>query len=179
MASGNDIIPRERIENAILLIRGRKVLLDEDLADLYGVETRALVQAVKRNRQRFPPDFMFQLTREEFHHLRSQSVISSDWGGMRHTPHAFTEQGVAMLSSVLRSSRAIQVNVEIIRIFVRLRRLISSQATLERKLITLEKKYDKRFQVVFKAIRELMSPTPRKQKQIGFIESNDKDSSKK
>ncbi len=114
MASNPTVIPTERIERSILLVRGHKVLLDSGVADLYGVETRVLVQAVRRNRNRFPDDFMFQLTKEEFADLKSQSVMSSSgWGGRRYPPYAFTEQGVAMLSSVLRSQRAVQVNIEI------------------------------------------------------------------
>jgi hypothetical protein len=149
-------IPIERIEQAILLIRGRKVMLSTHLAELYGVEPRVLVQAVKRNIQRFPEDFMFQLTDEEFDNLKSQFVISS-WGGMRRAaPYAFTEQGVAMLSSVLRSRRAVQVNIEIMRAFVRLRQMLSAHKDLERKLISLEKKYDEQFKVVFDAIKALM-----------------------
>jgi len=115
------LVPAERIERGILLVRGHKVMLDAELADLYGVPTKALVQAVKRNPERFPPDFMFQLTNREFTILRSQSVTSKSWGGRRTPPFAFTEQGVAMLSSVLHSDRAIHVNVEIMRAFVRLR----------------------------------------------------------
>jgi hypothetical protein len=163
------IVPHERIENAILVIRGMKVLLDQDLAELYGVETRVLVQAVRRNRERFPSDFLFQLSRKEFADLRSQTVISSSWGGRRYPPFAFTEQGVAMLSSVLRSKQAIAVNIAIMRAFVRLRELLSSHADLARKLDELEKKYDENFQLVFDAIRQLMAPPVRKKKgRIGF-----------
>src|SRR5438876_1660386 len=128
------LIPAERIENAILLIREQKVMLDFDLAVLYGVETRLLVQAVKRNLERFPGDFAFQLTPDELEILRSQIVISRSHGGRRYLPYAFTEQGVAMLSSVLRSPQAVRVNVEIMRAFVRLRRLLDSHAELARKL---------------------------------------------
>lgn len=162
------LVPSEKIENTILLIRQQKVMLDADLANLYGVETRVLVQAVKRNVERFPDDFMFQLSREEFVILRSQSVTSSDWGGRRYPPYAFTEQGVAMLSSVLRSRRAIQVNIEIMRAFIRLRQMIGSQAELARKLDTLEKKYDTQFKNVFEAIRRLMAPPEPKKSTIGF-----------
>ena len=152
------LIPTERIEKAILLIRGQKVLLDSDLAELYEVETKVLIQAVKRNIDRFPADFMFQLSTAEFDHLRSQSVTSSSWGGLRRPPYAFTEQGVAMLSSVLRSERAVAVNIEIMRTFVKLRQLIASHSELARRLDDLEAKYDKHFQVVFEAIRQLMAP---------------------
>jgi len=170
-------IPIEHITQAILLLRGHKVMLDEDLAALYGVETKALNRAIKRNLERFPEDFMFQLTAEEFDNLRYQSGTSnlrsqigtSRWGGRRYPPYAFTEQGVAMLSSVLRSDRAIHVNIEIMRAFVRLRSMLASNAELARKLAALEKKYDTQFKVVFDAIRELMTPPEQKKKRpIGF-----------
>jgi hypothetical protein len=163
------LVPRERIERSILLIRGQKVMLSTDLAELYQVEPRVLVQAVKRNIARFPEDFMFQLTEEEFSNLKSQIVISS-WGGLRRArPYAFTEQGVAMLSSVLRSKRAIQVNIEIMRAFVRLRRMLASHADMARKLEALEKKYDAHFKIVFDAIRQLMRPSEPKKRPIGFL----------
>ena len=162
------LVPSERIERLILLIRGQKVMLSTHLAELYQVEPRVLVQAVKRNIARFPQDFMFQLTEEEFSNLKSQIVISS-WGGLRRAaPYAFTEQGVAMLSSVLRSKRAIQVNIEIMRAFVRLRRILASHAELARKLDALEKKYDAQFKIVFDAIRQLMAPPEPKRRPIGF-----------
>jgi len=126
MVNEKSLIPVERIEKAILLIRGQKVMLDAHLAELYGVETKVLVQAVKRNIERFPEDFMFQLSQAEFAILRSQFVTSSDWGGRRYPPYAFTEQGVAMLSSVLHSQRAVQVNIEIVRAFIRLRQMLAS-----------------------------------------------------
>ena len=171
------LVSPRRIELAILLIRAEKVILDATIASLYGVTVGQLNQAVKRNRDRFPPDFMFQLTKEELKNLRaqgaanlkSQSVISSSgWGGRRIRPHAFTEQGVAMLSSVLRSGRAIRVNIEVMRAFVRLRRMLASHADLARKLDALERKYDAQFRVVFDAIRELMAPPVRKPRSIGF-----------
>jgi len=168
------LIPADRIEKAILLIRKQKVMLDADLAELYGVETRVLVQAVKRNQERFPDDFMFQLSREEFAALRSQSVTSSDWGGRRYAPYAFTEQGVAMLSSVLHSQRAIQVNIEIMRAFIRLRQILASHADLARKLDALEKKYDAQFKEVFEAIRQLMKPPEPKRRPIGFRTGDEK-----
>jgi hypothetical protein len=168
MVSKQSLIPVDRIEKAILLVRRQKVILDADLAGLYGVETRVLVQAVKRNLERFPEDFMFQLSREEFAVLRSQSVTSSDWGGRRYPPYAFTEHGVAMLSSVLRSQRAIQVNIEIMRAFIRLRQMLASHAELARKLDALEKKYDAQFKDVFEAIRQLMAPPEQKRRAIGF-----------
>lgn len=163
------LVPLRRIEQAILQVRGHRVMLDADLAALYGVETGALVRAVKRNAYRFPEDFMFQLTSQEFEILRCQFGISSSWGGRRHPPYAFTEQGVAMLSSVLRSKRAAQVNVEIMRAFVRLRRILAENAGLAQRLDELEKKYDVQFKVVFDAIRSLMQPPEPKKKRIGFI----------
>jgi hypothetical protein len=161
------ILP-EGIEHRILLIRGHKVMLSTHLAELYGVEPRVLVQAVKRNIERFPADFMFQLTKEEFQGLKSQFVISS-WGGLRRAaPYAFTEQGVSMLSSVLRSKRAIQVNIEIMRAFVKLRMILSTHVELARKLEEMEKKYDAQFKGVFDAVRELMSPSEKPKRRIGF-----------
>ena len=162
------LIPADRIEKAILLIRKQKVMLDADLADLYGVQTKFLVRAVKRNIDRFPADFMFQLSKEEFDDLRFHFGTSSDWGGRRYPPYAFTEQGVAMLSSVLRSQRAVQVNIEIMRAFIRLRQMLASNAELARKLDELEKKYDAQFKEVFEAIRQLMTPPEPKRRPIGF-----------
>lgn len=166
--SGEVLVPEERIMQLIRLIRGQKVILDADLARLYDVETRVLVQAVKRNIRRFPEDFMFQLSKEEFDNLRSQSV-TSNWGGRRYPPYAFTEQGVAMLSSVLHSDLAITVNIAIMRAFVQLREIISSNTKLARRLEELEQKYDTQFKIVFEAIRELMKPSePGKKRPIGF-----------
>jgi hypothetical protein len=168
MASKTLIIPAVRIEREICFLRGQKVMLSTQLAVLYGVEVRVLVQAVKRNLERFPKDFMFQLTRTEFANLKSQFVISS-WGGLRRAaPYAFTEQGVAMLSSVLKSKRAVQVNIEIMRAFVRLRKMLASHADLARRLDALEKRYDAQFRAVFDAIRELMSPPAPRRRAIGF-----------
>ena len=171
MPANQPLVPVQRIERAIQVIREQNVLLDADLAALYEVETGALVRAVKRNVDRFPEDFMFQLTNEEFEILRCQIGASSQWGGRRYPPYAFTEHGVAMLSSVLRSKRAVQVNVEIMRAFVRLRQLLCSHADLVRKLENLEKKYDANFKVVFEAIRQLMAPpaAPPKKGRIGFL----------
>jgi len=182
MIGQKSVIPVERIERSILLIRGHKVMLDADLAKLYGVETKALNRAVKRNLNRFPEDFMFQVTAEEFENLKchigtsnlkSQFAISgSGWGGRRHPPYAFTEQGVAMLSSVLRSKRAVQVNIEIMRAFVRLRRILSSNKELARKLEGLERKigaHDQQIQAVFQAIRRLMAPPEPKKRKMGFL----------
>jgi ORF6N domain-containing protein len=166
MRGEHSMIPIERIERSIYLIRGQKVMLDRDLAELYEVETRVLNQAVRRNIGRFPNDFVFALSRKEILNL-SQFVISSK---MKHSPNvfAFTEQGVAMLSSVLRSQRAVQVNIEIMRAFVRLRQIMASHADLSRKLEALENKYDAQFKVVFDAIRQLMAPPRPKRRRIGF-----------
>ena len=163
-----NLVPTERIQSLIFLLREHKVMLDADLAELYGVETKALNRAFMRNRERFPEDFVFQLTENEFEDLRCQ-FGTSRWGGRRYFPYAFTEQGVAMLSGVLHSKRAIQVNVEIMRTFVRLRKLLASNAQLARKLEALEKKYDAQFKVVFDAIRQLMSPPEPKKGKIGFL----------
>lgn len=170
MASNQGLVPAARIESAILVIRGHRAMLDADLAELYGVETRALVQAVRRNIERFPEDFLFHLTAEEVEGLRSRSVISNPEGrgGRRYLPYAFTEQGVAMLSSVLRSPRAVQVNIEIMRAFVRLRQMLEAHAELAERIAELEKKYDAQFRAVFDAIRELMTPPAKPRKPIGF-----------
>ncbi|PLX98039.1 MAG: DNA-binding protein [Desulfuromonas sp.] len=157
-----------RIERSIRLIRGDKVLLDEDLAELYGVSVKRLNEQVKRNLDRFPADFMFQLTNQEFKDLKSQFATSNQWGGRRTPPYAFSEQGVAMLSSVLNSPRAVQVNIEIMRTFVRLRKILASHADLAEKLEGLEQKYDEQFRVVFEAIRQLMSPDVAEKESIGF-----------
>lgn len=167
--TNTDLIPSERIEKAIYLIRGEKVMLDRDLASLYGVETKVLNRAVKRNLRRFPLDFMFQLTAEESDLLRCQIGTSNKGrGGRRYLPYVFTEQGVAMLSSVLNSERSILVNIEIMRAFVKLRQLLVSNAELSRQLAELESKYDKQFKVVFDAIRQLMATPVRGRKEIGF-----------
>ena len=161
-------MPIERIEKSIMLIRGKKVLMDKDLAQLYGVETRILVQGVKRNIERFPSDLMFQLTQDEFDSLRSQIVISKGKGGRRYLPYGFTEQGVAMLSSVLRSKRAVQVKIEIMRAFVRLRQMLSAHKTFKKRLDALEEKYDSQFKIVFDANRALMVETEKPKRKIGF-----------
>lgn len=164
------LIPSERIETQILLLRGQKVILDRDLAVLYGVPTGNLKRAVARNAERFPDDFVFVLDPQEVTTLICQIGISKTdpRGGTRHAPMAFTEQGVAMLSSVLRSPRAIAVNVAIMRAFVRLRQLLASHADLARKLEELEQKYDGQFRVVFDALRELMNPPEPPHPKIGF-----------
>lgn len=169
MSNETSLVPIERVEQLILLIRGEKVILDSDLALLYGVETKALVRAIKRNRERFPSDFMFQLTNQEVIRLRCQFGTSKGKGGRRYLPYAFTEQGVAMLSSVLHSRCAIMVNVEIMRAFVKLRQMLSSHVDLARKLAALEKKYDSQFKIVFDAIRQLMEPPKTEKRRIGFI----------
>ncbi len=158
----------QQVQNAIRLLRGLNVMLDADLAQLYGVETKALVRAVKRNRDRFPDDFMFQLSDEEFADLRRHSGTSRSWGGRRYRPLAFTEQGVAMLSSVLRSPRAIAVNVEIMRAFVRLRRLLASHTELAKRLDEMEHRYEGQFRTVFDAIRQLMQSPEPERRRIGF-----------
>ena len=181
MAENKSLIPIERIEQSILLIRGHKIMLDGDLATLYGVSTKVLNQAVKRHRDRFPEDFMFQLTMEEAKtwwseivetRLRSQSVTLKRRGQhIKYRPYAFTEHGILMLSSVLNSERAIQVNIEIMRAFVRLRQMLSSNRELAKRLDELERKYDAQFKVVFDAIRELMRPSEPEppKKRIGFL----------
>jgi hypothetical protein len=178
ISKGRSLIPNERIERSILLIRSHKVMLDRDLASLYGVTTKVLNQAVKRHKDRFPEDFMFQLTMEEARiwwtevrgsGLRSQIVTLKRGQHIKYRPYAFTEYGILMLSSVLNSERAIQVNIEIMRAFVRLRRILASHAELARKLDALEKKYDTQFKVVFDAIRQLMTPPEPKKRPIGFL----------
>jgi hypothetical protein len=161
---------RAHVERRILSLRGERVMLDSDLAVLYGVETKLLTRAVRRNLGRFPPDFMFQLTAEEHvAFLRIQFGTSNvGRGGRRYRPYAFTEHGVAMLSAVLRSPRAVQVSIEIVRAFVRLRAMLAGNADLARKLAALERKYDAQFRVVFDAIRELMAPPPKPRRPIGF-----------
>ena len=173
----SSLIPVERIEKAIYLIRAEKVMLDRDLAELYCVPTKALNQAVRRNKERFPSDFMFQLTMKEAQawwretltrSLRSQFVTLKRGQHIKYRPFAFTEHGILMLSSVLKSERAVQVNIEIMRSFVRLREMLTSNAELSGRLDELERKYDRQFKVVFDAIRQLMSPPRSGRKQIGF-----------
>ncbi len=160
-------LPQERIEKSILLLRGLKIMLDKDLAELYGVETYNLNKAVKRNIDRFPSDFMFQLTRHEFNDLIFQFGISR-WGGTRKLPFAFTELGVAMLSSVLNSKRAVQVNIQIMRTFSALRELLATHKDIARKMEEMEMKYDQQFRIVFEAIRRFFKPPPASKRQIGF-----------
>ena len=181
-AKATPAVRAEQIEQSIQVIRGQRVMLDTDLARLYGVPVKALNQAVKRNSDRLPLDFMFRLTKKETESLifqsgrsnrplRSQFVTSNQRGGRRYRPYAFTEQGVAMLSSVLNSGRAVQVNIAIMRTFVRLREMLLSNADLARKLADLESKYDAQFKVVFDAIRELMLPPDPPRRRIGFSSS--------
>ena len=163
------VVSSEPIEQRIFLIRGHRVLLDSDLADLYEVTTKQLNQQVRRNRGRFPKDFMFQLTAQEADRLRSQFVTSNiGRGGRRYAPLVFTERGVAMLSSVLNSERAIRVNITIMRAFVRMRQLVAVHADLLRKVEALERKYDVQFKIVFNAIRRLMAPPAKPKGRIGF-----------
>jgi len=172
MIKGNkSLIPQEIIENKILLIRNKKVILDRDLARLYNVTTKALKQAVKRNIERFPEDFMFKLTDKEFKNWRSQFVTSnsSDKMGLRYKPYAFTQEGIAMLSSILRSKRAIQVNIQIMRTFVLLRETLITNEILRKKIEKMEKKYDQQFQIIFKTIKKLISSSEKPKKKIGFI----------
>jgi len=167
--STDSIIPIERIQKCIYLVRGRKVLLDRDLAQLYGVETKVLNRAVSRNIDRFPEDFMFQLGRDEFENLRFHFGTSS-WGGRRYRPRAFTtEQGVAMLSSVLRSRRAIEVNIAIMRTFVKLREILATNSALRRKIEAMERQYDEQFKLVFKVLSEMVMPTPKSKSQIVYF----------
>jgi len=166
-----EIIQQQVIEGMIFVIRGHRVIIDRDLANLYGVETRVLNQAVRRNIDRFPEDFMLQLTKKEMENWISQIVISNQENmGIRKRPYAFTEQGIAMLSGVLNSKRAIQVNIHIMRAFVKLRRAALTYAGLRRKIDEMEQKYDKQFSIIFKAIKKLLMspPMPKRKPQIGF-----------
>ncbi|MBK7142871.1 MAG: ORF6N domain-containing protein [bacterium] len=171
MPTTNPTVLELRIESRIYLIRGQKVMIDNDLANLYDVPTKRLNEQVRRNRERFPADFMFQLTTEEAENLRSQIATSSlGYGGRRHLPYAFTEHGALMLASVLKSERAVQTSICVVRAFTRLRKLIATHVDLERKLTALEQKYDSQFRSVFEAIRQLMVPPPTPKRQIGFRE---------
>jgi len=158
------LVPIERIQKCIYVIRGRKVMLDSDLAGLYGVETKVLLQAVKRNIERFPSDFMFQLSASEFKILRSQ-IVTSSWGGRRYAPCAFTEQGVAMLSSVLRSKRAVEINIAIMRVFVHLREILADNAALRRKL----EEHDEKIKYIFNILGQMLQEPEKPKKRIGFL----------
>ncbi len=153
--TGLIFIPTERVISKILLIRGKKVMLDKDLAELYEVETKVLIQSVKRNIARFPLDFMFQLNEKEYKILRSQ-IVTSRWGGRRYLPYVFTEQGVAMLSSILKSQRAIEVNIQIIRTFTKLREILATHVKLRKKIEGMEQKYDKKLKQVFDVLKQLI-----------------------
>jgi len=176
-AGSLELIATPAIEKRIFVVRGRQVMLDEDLADLYGVETKRLIQQVKRNLKRFPEDFMLQLDKAEAEALRSQIATSNDGrGGRRYAPYVFTEQGVAMLSGVLRSDRAIAVNIEIMRTFVELRRVASSYAAIEKRLEEIERElggHDAQLHQIFKTLRQLISPPVRPKRPIGFRASED------
>jgi hypothetical protein len=170
------VVAAQAIEKRILVVRGRQVMLDEDLADLYGVETRVLVQQVRRNEKRFPTDFMFQLSSDEFSNLKSQSVMSSGGhGGRRKRPLVFAEQGIAMLSGVLRSDRAIAVNIEIMRAFIELRRAAGSFQELQTRLDQMEldigarlSEHDEQFRQIFEVLRQLIAPPARAERPVGF-----------
>ena len=164
----SNIIPQESIETKIIFIRGKKVMLDRDLAQLYGVTTSNLNKAIRRNTERFPEDFMFQLSKEEFENLKFHFGTSS-WGGTRKLPYAFTENGVAMLSSVLNSDRAIKVNIQIMRTFTKLREMLMTHKDLKEKIEAMEKKYDYQFKIVFDAIKQLLEPPVKTKKKIGFV----------
>jgi hypothetical protein len=161
------VIPIERIQQCIYLIRKQKVMLSHDLAVLYGIETRVLVQAVKRNLERFPSDFMFQISPKEFDNLKSR-IVTSSWGGLRTRPYAFTEQGVAMLSSVLRSKRAVEVNIAIMRTFVKLREILANNALLRRKIESMEQKYDEQFQQIFTVLKYMLKEETKPRQPFGF-----------
>jgi len=158
------LVPIERIQKCIYVIRGRKVMLDSDLAELYGVQTKVLLQAVKRNVDRFPADFMFQLSAREFEILRSQ-IVTSSWGGRRYAPYAFTEQGIAMLSSVLRSKQAIEINIAIMRVFVRLREVLADNAALRKKL----EEHDEKIKYIFNVLGQMLYEEEKPKKRIGYL----------
>ncbi len=172
MSDEQALVPVERIEAVIHVFRGERVMLDSDLAQLYEVETKVLVRSVRRHAERFPADFMFQLTNEEFDRLRCQFGTSYTRGGRRYLPYVFTEHGVAMLSSVLNSPRAIEVNIEIMRAFVRLRNAAASSEALSRRVDVLEQQYDRQFELVFDAIDRLTAPPPLQpeKRKLGFRE---------
>ena len=172
------LVPIEKIAGKIYLIRGQRIMLDRDLAELYEVETKQLKRAVRRNIDRFPADFMFELTKVELENLRCQ-IGTSSWGGTRYMPMGFTEQGVAMLSSVVNSDRAIQVNIQIMRAFTRLRRMLETHKDLKKKLEEMEKKYDEQFQIVFEAIKQLITEDEKPKKKIGYVKEKQTNYGKK
>lgn len=170
----SNIITTDTILPSVFVARGVKALLDSDLAALYGVQTKVLNQAVKRNIERFPDDFMFQLTKEEYEILKSQNATSS-WGGRRAMPYAYTEQGIAMLSGVLKSERAIEVNISIMRAFIKLRQMITETDDLRLMIESLENKYDEQFQIVFNALQRIIKTEPTNNNSIGFIWPSEKE----
>ena len=161
-------LPSIPIENRILMIRGHRVMLDSDLAEVYSVTTKRLMEQVKRNIERFPEDFMFQLTRDEYENLRSQFANSSQWGGRRYIPYAFTEHGARMLAGVLKSDRAVAMSIYVVRAFVRFREMLSAHKELRRKIEEMEARYDQQFKVVFDALKLLLEPPGKSKKKIGF-----------
>jgi phage regulator Rha-like protein len=171
----NMFVPQEIVESKIFIFRDKKVMLDKDLAALYGVSVKSLKRQVRRNMDRFPTDFMFQLTQEELKNWRRQfgTSNSADKMGLRYPPFAFTEPGVAMLSSVLNSRRAVQVNIQIIRTFIKLREMLLTHVELKRKIEEMEGKYDQQFQIVFDAIRQLLTPPEKPRRRIGFHPQED------
>jgi len=166
-AAEHSLVPAGHVEQRIISLRGQNVILDADLAELYGVETKRLNEQVRRNAKRFPPDFVFQLSSDESERLRSHSATSS-WGGRRYPPYAFTEHGALMAANVLASERAVEMSVLIVRAFVALRRALAGHEELSRKLDALEARYDHQFRVVFDAIRQLMAPPAPARRPIGF-----------
>lgn len=172
-ASVTYLIPQETVESKIFFLRNEKIMLDNDLALLYNVETKQLKRTVNRNLERFPDDFMFKLTREEYKVLRCRTGTLKRGQHTKYLPYAFSEQGIAMLSSVLNSKRAILVNIQIIRTFTKLRKLLLSHEDLKRKIISMEKKYDQQFKIVFDAIRQLLTPPEKSKRRIGFHTYND------
>ena len=165
------IIPIEKITEKIYLIRGARVMLDKDLAALYGIENRVLKQDVRRNIDRFPSDFMFELSKMEYQSLRSQNVILKRGQHSKYLPFVFTEQGVAILSSVLKSDRAVQVNIQIMRAFIKMRQMYISHEDLKQKIIAMERKYDKQFQIVFEAIKQLLDEDEKPKRKIGYVKT--------
>ena len=163
-----ELIPMQRIIDKIHVVRGMKVMLDYELAELYEVETKHLKRQVRRNRDRFPDDFMFELVRDEYMEILRCQIGTSSWGGTRYTPMAFTEQGVAMLSSVLNSTRAIQVNIQIMRTFTNLRQMVLTHDDLRRRIEAMEQKYDEQFRIVFEAIKQMLRDEATPKKKIGF-----------
>ncbi len=164
LVASEPLVEYQVVVGKIIVLRGQRIIFAHDLAELYGVETKVLMQAVKRNTARFPADFAFSITEQEFRNLKSQ-IVTSSWGGARKSIHAFSEQGVAMLSSVLRSPRAVEVNIEIMRAFVQMRSMIDSNKVLSRKVAEMEAEYDEQFAFVFKAMRELMDDKSASEKQ--------------